>query len=290
MNRRSFLGASAAALFAKSKIARATTQQLYLGQGASGGGGFVVDAADFDGTNDFLTRTSAFTNSPAATKTGSLSLWFKFDTLPTPGSGNIVGVIHGWGTAGAPPEGLVIEINDDGSLFFYAGEDDLGTDAAQCTFLSAASLVVVGSWHHLAIAWDASASLCKAYYDGAAISFGTSPTFNNFNFNWTRVVNWTYGAQIGGSGKSDGGMAEVWVGPNQYIDFSVAANLQKFRTAGGKPVDVGADGSTPTGTKPLFYQHLADAEAAANFATNRTANGNWTVTGALTTYASSPSD
>jgi hypothetical protein len=88
----------------------------------------------------------------------------------------------------------------------------------------------------------------------------------------------------------DGGMAELFFAPGQFLDFSVQSNRRKFRSSGGKPISLGADGSTPTGTKPLIYLHLDDAETANNFATNRAGNGNLTVTGALTTRATSPSD
>ena len=250
-----------------------------------------VDAADFDGTNDWLSRTSALASAPPSTKSGTLSLWFKFDTLPAGGSGGTMHLINGWGsTLGAVPEGVVVSIDENGELFFYAGEDDLGTDAAQCTFFSNTGLVTTGAWHHLAIAWDAASSLCKAYYDGSAVTFSVAPTFNNFNFNWSRVTAWTVGADINASGKCDAGLAEMWFAPNQYVDVSVSANLQKFRTSLGKPADLGSTGAVPTGTAPLIYLHLDDAEAAANFALNRTGNGNLTVNGALTTYASSPSD
>jgi hypothetical protein len=56
-------------------------------------------------------------------------------------------------------------------------------------------------------------------------------------------------------------------------------------------VDVGADGSAPSGVAPAVYLHLADGETPAdNFATNAGSGGGMTVNGALAVAASSPSD
>ena len=59
----------------------------------------------------------------------------------------------------------------------------------------------------------------------------------------------------------------------------------------GEAGDLGSDGSTPTGVAPIFFRHLSDGEAAANFAINRgTGGADMTITGALTTAATSPTD
>jgi hypothetical protein len=43
---------------------------------------------------------------------------------------------------------------------------------------------------------------------------------------------------------------EVWVGLGQYVDPS---NVGLFRAPDGTPMDLGPDGSTPTGTAPTYY-------------------------------------
>ncbi len=71
---------------------------------------------------------------------------------------------------------------------------------------------------------------------------------------------------LGGSGTdSPGGMgvvyiAEAWFAPGQFIDFTNSANRAKFHDAMNAPVDLGTDGSTPTGSAPALYQHI-DATA-----------------------------
>ena len=77
----------------------------------------------------------------------------------------------------------------------------------------------------------------------------------------------------------NGALAEVYFAPGQYLYFSIASNRRKFISRTGKPVHLGTTGMLPTGTAPLVYHHLDDAEAVANFATNRGTGGNFTITG-----------
>jgi len=60
--------------------------------------------------------------------------------------------------------------------------------------------------------------------------------------------------------------------------------LQKFRSAGGKPVSLGSDGSTPTGTAPTVYLK----NPFGTFQNNLGGGGNFTVTGTLADDASIP--
>lgn len=88
----------------------------------------------------------------------------------------------------------------------------------------------------------------------------------------------------------NGAMADLWIAPNTFIDFSVTGNRRKFISAAGKPVNLGADGSIPTGTAPAIFQRRAPADAAATFADNLGTGGDFTITGTLTNAPSSPSD
>lgn len=67
----------------------------------------------------------------------------------------------------------------------------------------------------------------------------------------------------------------LWVGLGQYI---APADVTKFRDAGGLPVDLGADGSTPTGVAPKYF---FQGDAAA-FSTNLGSGAQPVVTGTLT--------
>jgi hypothetical protein len=47
-------------------------------------------------------------------------------------------------------------------------------------------------------------------------------------------------------------VADVYFAPGQFLDLSIPGNVAKFISA-GKPVDLGSDGSTPTGIAPLVF-------------------------------------
>lgn len=81
-------------------------------------------------------------------------------------------------------------------------------------------------------------------------------------------------------------VANPWFAPGQFIDFSVLGNRRKFVDGSGKPVDLGTDGSIPTGTAPAIFF----SGNASSFAINKGTGGAFTLTGALTNASSSPSD
>ena len=108
------------------------------------------------------------------------------------------------------------------------------------------------------------------------------------------LADWAVGALASGLEKFDGGVAELMFWPGVYTDFSVTDNRRMFISGVGKPVDPAANaGAFETLGAPAVYFHLDNGETANNFVANNdggATGGAFTVTGALTTYASSPSD
>jgi hypothetical protein len=244
---------------------------------------FIVDAADFDGTNDYMARGANLTGI-ADSKTGIMSVWFKLDTLPT--SNHIRPFLDGTDTTDFAPE-FYAAVNDTGECYVGA-TDSLGSTVFNLS--AGTGAVSAGNWYHMLASWDTSTNVGSLYLND--VQKTTAPGAVNANVPYTSVPNWTAGWITTGGiiEKLDGGLAEVYFAPGQYLDFTVASNRRRFIGSNLKPVDLGATGSKPTGTAPIVYFHLADLEAPANFATNRGTGGNFTVTGALTTYATSPSD
>ncbi|WP_374374491.1 hypothetical protein [Dongia sp.] len=87
----------------------------------------------------------------------------------------------------------------------------------------------------------------------------------------------------------DGDIAELWF-DDSFIDFSILANRRKFMNDEGKPIDLGADGSLPTGNAPLIYLSVRPGDTAADFLVNRGTGNNFTQSGVLTLADTSPSD
>jgi hypothetical protein len=78
----------------------------------------------------------------------------------------------------------------------------------------------------------------------------------------------------------------LYVNYATHLDLSVEANRRKFISAAGKPVSLGANGSTPTGSQPIIYL----ANPTATWQDNLGAGGNFTENGALADAATNPSD
>lgn len=226
------------------------------------------DGAKFDGTNDYMTRGAGLTGA-ADSKTGIFSTWWKFDAA----SGQEVLLA-----------GARFSISRDNTNWVYiSGANAAGTNILQMT--SAGSYG--NGWKHILASWDLSAATGRIYISDA-LDFNLL-TATNDNIDYT-VADWVIGAYTDGTLKQNGCQAETYFAPGQYLDFSIEANRRKFISKAGKPVDLGADGSLPTGTAPLVYLHLAKSEAVANFATNRGTGGNFSITGILDTATTRPSD
>jgi hypothetical protein len=245
------------------------------------GGGpppFACDAADFDG-NDWLSRASNLTGI-AASGRGILSFWIRFDTF------------H------ATDQQFILMADDTGSGFssyFYINNP---SHASEAVLSEASGDQVVhngtgrstGVWYHFLYAWDTDPFTRFQLYIND-VANGTVDVNDSTNVAWNTIDRWSIGAWASdGSLRIDGGLAEFYFHTGSTLDMSVEANRRLFRSAGGKPISLGSDGSTPMGSAPRIYLHLDDGESAANFAINRGSGGNFTVNGALTTYASSPTD
>ena len=240
-----------------------------------------VDSADFDGTNDWLTRGADLTGA-ADSKSGIVSMWLRIDG----GDGGSAHLLVNHTVLGGGSGFLRFFVQRVTTNIFRV----TGANAAGTTILrldTVATYTAGATWLHLLISWDLATSAEHLYVnDVLDLSVVTS---TNDSIDHT-VADFAIGAQADGTVKFDGCLAEVYFAPGQYLDFSVITNRRKFISSGGKPVYLGADGSTPTGTAPIVYQHLDDAEAAANFAVNAGSGGGFTVNGTLATGSTSPSD
>lgn len=238
----------------------------------------IVDAATFDGTS-ILSRGGDCTGA-ADSKSGIFSCWWHGDAGP---GGRMLDTLV---TAGGATVRFLAQC--------ISGAPTIGGINPAATQVLDLRTVAGGysmnAWHHMLASWDLAAGTINFYHDDVSDKSVVTSTND--------VIDYTVGA--GGGDWSISGVAGLtWVGaladlyfaPGQYLDFSIVANRRKFISATKKPVYLGADGSIPTGVAPIVYQHLADAEAPANFATNRGPGGNFTRTGsALTTHGTSPSD
>ncbi len=134
--------------------------------------------------------------------------------------------------------------NEDGSAFLF---EDTSVNLA------------LDTWYHLLFSWDNSGlSLVAHLYvndvSNITISSGRPGPITWGDAFFLNMLRLTTGD---GTHNLDGCISEFYLNPVEFLDFSVEANRRKFITAGLSPADLGADGSTPTGTSPKFY-HTGD--------------------------------
>ena len=147
----------------------------------------------------------------------------------------------------------------------------------------------LNAWHHIAAACDlTTAGARMIMVDGTNDT--TVTTFaNTANIAYDLCNNMGWGNNRLQSNKVPGCIAEMYLALGQYLDLTNGANLAKFRDAGNHPVDLGATGSTPTGSAPSCLSHIATGTGVAtDWATNRAGNGNWTVGGTPALCGTSP--
>jgi len=243
---------------------------------------YKIDAADFDGTNDYMRRVGGLTGA-ADSKSGIFSVWVRFDSIPALGRIFCGNTTLGGGSATNQVRSAIT--GSGGAVQFLAA--DAGGTVATLQLPSATTFTAGATWHHLLWAWDVAVPMRQFYLDGVSDISGEASTNTTLDFT---SADWGIAANCDGSSKSSICLADLYFAPGQVLDISVAANLRKFISATGKPVNVGADGSVPTGTAPIVFLHLDKGAAASAFATNRGTGGDFTITGSLDIASTSPSD
>ena len=130
-------------------------------------------------------------------------------------------------------------------------------------------------WVHFCWSVDLGNTTAHMYRNG--VEDLTSITLVDDDMDYTRGA-YAIGGLDNGTSKHTGDMAQFYLNTTEYVDLSSASNLVKFITTGGEPVDMGADGSTPTGTSPIIFLN----GVVSTWHTNDGTGGGFTENGALT--------
>ena len=218
----------------------------------------------FDGTNDRF-RTNAFSVSDG--KVGTFSCWFWFRGGDA-GFQDFVLVSTGGTTR------FTVQKNTSNQIVLF------GRTAAGVTILNVSTTSTFTSamtgWNHLCVTWDMANTVRQIYVNGVAQGL-TVTTFTNDTIDYT-TPEFTVGADYGGTGQFvNGYVAQMFLDLSNATDFSVSANLAKFFSPNRTPVDLGYDGSRPTGTVPSLFLNGGPTE----FGTNKGSGGALTAFGAL---------
>ena len=221
-------------------------------------GDYTAYATKFGTTTDVLSKVGAFTDLADGTN-GVLSFWVKW----TGAVGDLRKVFYSTGGD------MYVQKLDNECL--RVGFSD--TSEIASTILTSTNAITTNEWHHIAATWDSfDASKCRMWID--AVECGSITTRVATNLDYTLSA---YFVSYDDATGVDGELCEFWMGFNQFLDLGESSNLQKFRSTGGKPVDLGEDGSTPTGTSPTVYLR----HPYTGFQTNAGTGGDFSVSGTL---------
>lgn len=167
-----------------------------------------------------------------------------------------------------------------GNLIAFRGQNSGGT-----TIFNISSVVTVTSasgWVSVLASWDLAATNAWLYVND--VSSLTTTTNTNDTIDYT-VANHSVGATLAGASILNCAVSQFYLNFATSLNLSTASNRRKFVDADGRPVNLGADGSTPTGAAPILYL----ANAAASFHTNLGGGGGMTVTaGSFSNYTPRP--
>lgn len=235
----------------------------------------MVDGVVFDPT-DRLIRGAGLTGA-VDSSTGTISFWIKRNDTGTTAINLVVN---------NPDYFFGILMNAAAKLEFYMGANAYADGYG---FTSTATFTGPFGWRHVLASWDTNFSvgnkLVHLYVND--VSAFNAVAFDDgvaFNIDYTES-DWGIATDPAAAfGELDGELAEFWFAPGQFLDFSVAANRRKFITSAVAAVNLGSDGSLPTGTAPLVYLK----GPASSFPTNAGTGGGMTLTGTLTDSSADP--
>jgi hypothetical protein len=237
-----------------------------------GGSVYTYTATAFD-SGDYLGHSGSLT-SAADSKLMTVSFWLKLNDAAQNGT---VRKLYSY----LGDQSRIWLETDDTLRFSF--EDNGGANFV-ARYISTATFTQSASWRHVAIAFNVTGggtSLRWVYVDGASDG-GTWTFWNDFAIDWDSGGDHGIMARSSGTEIVTGSLAEFYLSTAHAVNLSTSLTL--FRTAGGKPENLGADGSTPTGSQPIIYLK----NPFGTFQNNLGSGGNFTVTGTLADDANIP--
>lgn len=254
------------------KIISSTPAQVFIGPTGQYGWG----VSSFTAPQQLFVEAAAYLSEQEALR-GIFSCWFNYSSASSD-SNSLLNFEDSTGT------------HDFQQIGFNAGAPRiLLRDSAKNTLIDVTSGTAStnGSWNHILISWDLTTGNAYAddfhmYLNGVSRKPASPSTFNvGTEVEWGAGDAFSSSYRMGiidNAGLSASVKHAAWyLAIDQYLDFSVTANLRKFIDANGDPVALGVDGSRPTGTAPDFYFDNPVATLLTNRGTGGDADTNATL-------------
>ena len=160
-------------------------------------------------------------------------------------------------------------------------------DAAGATVLSLSTVLTYTAgapWRHLLASWDMAVPGSARLYT-TDVNDLDEQTFVDSLLNYDGPdFTFDLGANLVNTQRFNGCLADFYFNYAEYLDFDVVNNRRKFIGANLRPVDLGSDGSLPTGRPPILYF----SGDLATWRLNDGTGGDFTVNGALSACADNP--
>ena len=223
----------------------------------AGLGSYSPNAVTFDGTNDGIEYTGG---GYADSKLWTGSFWVRR---------NAVGVEHN--IVDTDGNDIDVRFQADNTLRIKATNTSGST-----ALLVSGNAIADTDWHHVMFSFDMSDTAKRHIYIDDASALNSVTTYNDEVLDFTNPET-EIGATTGGTLRHNGDIADFWMVFGTYIDLSVQANREKFISANGVPMYLGADGSLPLGKQPDIFL----SGDTATWHTNKGTGGGFTENGAL---------
>lgn len=227
------------------------------------GNAVLVDETSF--YNGLTVDTQTTSNSYYLT----LSAWIKCDD-PNRGVSNWPSIVSfAWNGSSGPSGNSYLQIGSNFNSDIYAS---LMLNTGNRLNFGSGDIFTNGSWHHIFMSVDtnhaAGAKIANLLLDGVDVKNGAY-TSDTYSADPLGVYGSTFSVSDGdGSGHGVGNGAlkyyDLWIAYEQYI---APADVTKFRTVDGHPVDLGYNGDIPTGTPPTYFFHGDSTTFATNAGT-----------------------
>lgn len=248
---------------------------VFLGGGTPAGTSLDVNHAVFNGSQ-YLRVSSATPSGLADGYSGTISFWVKFN-----GADLTSQFIFSLGIGAT--QTLFVARSSTLNRIVVTGYDTFANE--DMNFRSTNGVTAASGWTHIMMCWTigADTSLRKIYINGVSETLVvTTWDLGPLNYADTGATRVTVGGNSADVplGQLNGAIAELW-----FDD--VYNNVIGDYYSGGKAVALGSDGSTPTGSQPIFY--YSGAGTGASWTTNSGTGGALTInSGSLTTDADPP--
>ena len=223
-----------------------------------GAGRNTINMVNFDGTNDRLSRGSGLTGA-ADGKVGTVSFYIR--VLGITGTDHILNSSFNRMSIDLTTSGIAI-----------VGENAAGSEILNIN----TSALTENVLYHVMASWDLANTATHLYVNNIDDKTQTTATDDSIDYT---VSNWGIGADPTGGEEFNGCLGHFYFNSAEYVDLSSAPNRSKFYIPGSTdPVNMGSDGSAPTGTAPIIFLN----NPLATWHTNLGSGGGFTESGALT--------